>query len=486
MLLHTEEARLRSFFKWFQGYGRAGEPWLMLGKGPSFALRTQFDLTRYGTLSLNHAVREQPVDVAHVIDIDVIEACGDVLGQNARVVVMPWYPHVGNRVGDRALDEHAREVPELRRLESQGRLLWYDLSTSPLRHGTGPVVEATYFSAEAALNLLAMAGVRQVRSLGVDGGAAYSGAFEDLRGSTLLANGRASFDLQFEGFARTILRTGVDFAPLDRRTPARVYVAHDPNEVLQLQVLEHSIRRRASLTVQTIPVSPGGPHPIEKGDAVVLSARAQVLADLRPLWKTQLGDLDLVIPAETQLSGGPGILLAGAGLTDHIPALAAQLVNRVSAETIAHTGSAAVRTGLPPQWNPGWTGHPVGDPPIVLYARDGAEPWLSRSHSLGHLWMRDLLDGIALGFISAGLVAEEVRRGHARPSLLFQVEQGLEEPLLLPRRARRQDRGFQSRAPQWSSIVQALARQLSRRTRALRQRSSQAQPPSNSGLVIPP
>jgi hypothetical protein len=80
-----------------------------------------------------------------------------------------------------------------------------------------------------------------------------------------------------------------------------------------------------------------------------------------------------------------------------------------------------------------------------------------------------------------------------RPSLLYQIEQGLEEPLLLRGRARRMDRDFRpaqqtevatSRQPQWSSILQAVARQLGRRTRALRQRAGHRQPPSNSGLVI--
>jgi hypothetical protein len=476
---------LQSFFEWFQGCTNVAEaPWLMLGKGPSFSFRTQLDLSPYRTLSLNHAVREQPVDVAHVIDVDVVEACGDALQRNARVVVMPWYPHVGNRVGNRTLAERAREIPQLRRLESEGRLLWYDLSTSPVRHGTDPVIDATYFSAEAALNLLALAGVRRVRSLGVDGGSAYSGAFEDLRDRTLLANGRTSFDLQFEGFARTIVRTGVDFAPLDRPTP-RVYVAHRPEEALQFKVLEHSIRRRASLTVEVIPLPAGEPRRIEAGPAVVLTSGAQVLVDLRALWKCEPGGLDLVVPRGSELA--PGLMLVGADLHERVPLLASQLLKPVSAERVA--------ARLAPEWNPGWTGSPDGRPPVLFYPADGSQPWLSRGHRYGHLWTRDLLDGISLGFIETELVAEETALGHVRPSLLYQVEHGLEEPLLLPRRARHLDRGFRpahsgmaggSREPGWSSVLRAVGRQLVGRARSLGQGAAPVQRPSRSGLVIRP
>jgi hypothetical protein len=490
-LVFSHEALLRSFFDWFQNNGTADEPWLMLGKGPSFSLRTQLDLSGYRRLSLNHAVREQPVHVAHVIDIDVIEACGETLERNAGVVVLPWYPHVGNRVGGRTLADHAREIPQLLRLDAEGRLLWYDLSTSPIRHGPGPVIQATYFSAEAALNLLATAGVRCVRSLGVDGGSAYSRSFEDLQESTLLANGRTTFDLQFEGFARTILDTGVDFAPLNRRTPATVYVAHTPDEALQVQVLEHSIRRRASLTVEVVLLPARSRGSIRKGDGVVLTSRAQVLADLRPLWKVEPGDLDVVVPRESELA--PGLVLVGPGLSDRIPAVASQVLKRATATRLAGAVPAALQATLAPKWNPGWSRSPDVDAPILCYPADGSEPWLSRSHPLGHLWTRDLLDAISRGFIRTDAVAEQVALGHVRPSLLYQIEQGLEEPLLLRGRARRMDRDFRpaqqtevatSRQPQWSSILQAVARQLGRRTRALRQRAGHRQPPSNSGLVI--
>jgi hypothetical protein len=320
---------VRSFFDWFETNAQANDPWLILGKGPSFARRNEFDLSRFRLMSLNHAAREQPVLVAHVIDLDVVEACADAIEQNARFLVLPWYPHVHNVVGNRTLLEAVPGVPVLQRLEREGRLLWYDLSTSPIRHGTAPVVEATYFSAEAALNLLVAAGVRSVRSLGIDGGASYSSAFDDLRDTTLLANGRTSFDLQFEGFARTILRTGVSFSPLDRPAPARVLSAYTPDELLPVTVLHHSIRRRASLTVDSLAIPDGTASQVPEGQTIILPPRAQVLTDLRQLWGMSVPDLDVIIPAETQSNGGPGLAMAGAGFREVLPALASSIRARV-------------------------------------------------------------------------------------------------------------------------------------------------------------
>ena len=472
---------VQSFFEWFAQTLDPSDPWLILGKGPSFGLRSQFDLSRFHLLSLNHVVREQPVRVAHVIDLDVIQACGAAIQKNAQVLVLPWYPHDRNFPGHRTLEEIANELPVLSQLNDEGRLLWYDLSTAPIRHGSGPVIQATYFSAEAALNLLALAGVRQVRSLGLVGGSAYGGAFEDLRNSTLLANGRANFDQQFEGFARTILRTGIDFSPLDLPALARVYVACEPNEVLPAAVLQHSIRRHASLSVEAVILPASSTDPVPDGPGVLITPRAQALVDLRPLWRVGVPSSELAIPAQSESAGGPGLALAGSELGPIIPALARMVGRRAPSRNLQEASGGRVRAALLPEWNPGWRNDPSSQAFLLYYPPDGEEPWMSRGHPLGHLWVRDLLDAVACGLLDPELVAQEIRRGHVRPSLLYQVEHGLEEPLLLPRRARLRDRDFAlaharasvRRSPDhWARLTRAVAREIRSRIRRLRNRRS--------------
>ncbi|HJR16889.1 MAG TPA: hypothetical protein VJ808_08570 [Gemmatimonadales bacterium] len=491
---------MQPFFQWFDSRIKPSEPWLILGKGPSFASRSRFDLSQFHLLSLNHAVREQPVLVAHVIDLEVIQSCGDAIEKNAQVLVMPWYPHASNVVGHRTLEQIAAKLPILRELNAEGRLLWYDLSTSAIRHGEWPIIQATYFSAEAALNLLALAGARQVRSLGVDGGSAYSGAFEDLRNSTLLANGRQSFDLQFGGFARTILGTGVDFAPLDLLAPARIYVAHTSDEVLPVAVLRHSIRRHCSLSVELVTLAVDNAEQVPEGPAVLLPPRAHVLADLGPLWRGGVREREVVVPDEGERIGGPGLAVVGAGLSSAIPALASMIRRRAPFQSLSDLAGGKARATLAADWNPGGRSEPDYEALVLYYSPDGSEPWNSRSHPLGHLWVRDLLDAVRRGFVQPELVAQEVSLGHIRPSLLYQVEHDLEEPLLLPRRARLLDRDFspsqrsgsmQPAARHWAGVTRAVAREARRRLRLLRSRwsgshSSHSTENPQTNLVVRP
>src|SRR5437773_12170715 len=103
---------MKSFFEWFQS-DRVNQlkPWLILGKGPSFSKRTQFDLDQYHRISLNHAVRELPVRVAHMIDLDVVNDCGDVILRNAEFLVLPWVPHVEIDPGRTTLESWPKLTP---------------------------------------------------------------------------------------------------------------------------------------------------------------------------------------------------------------------------------------------------------------------------------------------------------------------------------------------------------------------------------------
>src|SRR5207237_7939508 len=75
---------MRSFLDWYRQRGfRNDRPWLVFGKGPSFAKRASVDVAPFYTLALNHAVREQSVIVAHMIDLDVLDQCGSAIDANA-------------------------------------------------------------------------------------------------------------------------------------------------------------------------------------------------------------------------------------------------------------------------------------------------------------------------------------------------------------------------------------------------------------------
>ncbi len=253
-----------------------GKPWLVLGKGPTFAECTDAQRAAHHTFGLNHVVREQPVTIAHAIDVDVVVACREVLAANCQYLLMPRVPHVGSVAGERLLEEWFLEIPELYELEVQGRLVWYACSTATGRTFQGsPRIEVQFFSSEAAFQILAAMGVRTIRSLGIDGGTRYSGTFADLAGSTRLQNGQPLFDRQFARIAAIVRQHGIDYAPLAK--PLELTIVQRAHEELVAAVLEHTLRCSTSFPLAITRVS--DPTQAPAGTAIV-PARALAIADI--------------------------------------------------------------------------------------------------------------------------------------------------------------------------------------------------------------
>jgi hypothetical protein len=498
---------MKPFVDWYRAREFGDDrPWLIFGKGPSFASRTTIDPGDFYTLALNHAVREQPVIVAHMIDLDVLDQCDAVLEANAEVVVLPWVPHVRNRAGPENLGQLVLRHQLLRRLDAQDRLLWYNLATSPEHRDGSPVVDVRFFSAEAALRLLALAGARRIRSLGIDGGASYSTEFADLTQTTLLANSRSTFDRQFEEIARIIMTTGVDYAPLDVESPIRVFVAATEAQMLAVKVLEFSIKKHASMNVEVsslhltgidIPTPryatnlPRTPFSFQRflipaakgysGRAIYLDSDMQVFKDIRDLWTRPFNGSDVLTAHEPAESGRHPqfsvMLLDCEALRWNIDDIVAGLdARKFTYEQLMQEMCVAKRVGttIDPEWN-SLEHYSAGKTALLHYTDMPTQPWVFSAHPLGYLWVRDLLEAVDTGFLSIDYVRDHVERGFVRPSLLYQLEHRLEDGLLLPKTARALDDGFIGpyhslpsarrtplrRAAAW---LRAAARQIYKRT----------------------
>ena len=465
---------MRNFFDWFEESNIGPEEhWLIFGKGPSYAKRDQYDTRTFRTLSLNHVVREQVVDVSHMIDVDVVDACGDALERNAQVLVMPWIPHVKNKPGKKTIEQWSKENGTLGRMDEQGRLLWYNLRTGWETRGMSPVIGVWNFSSEAALNLLAAAGVQTVRSLGVDGGARYSGEFGDLKETTLLVNKQASFDSQFVEIAKILQKTGLDYAPLDIESPVRVYVAATEGQMLAVGVLAYSIRKYASLSVRIFPLHQSGidipiPRAVSnrgrtpfsfqrflipecagyQGRAIYMDSDMQVFKDIRQLWALPFEGADLLAvagdPALGRASQFSVMLLDCAALDWNIR----DIVRRLDAGGLSYEDlmfhmvvGQKIRADVPRTWN-SLENYKQGETALIHYTDMETQPWVSTRNPWGYVWVRDLIEAVESGYISLAEIRENVRKKYVRPSLLYQVENKLEDPLLLPRKARLLDREF--------------------------------------------
>jgi hypothetical protein len=439
---------------WMRLHDLAARPWMILGKGPTFACHRQHDLSAYYLLGLNHVVRELRVDLAHAIDIDVVRHCAEHLETNCRFLLMPRHPHAKHRPG-LPLEAYFEEIPLLRALAEQGRLVWYNLKNmSP--HGDSPVVQARFFSVEAALDILGLMGVRKVRSLGIDGGQGYSRQFQDLQASTMLANGQDTFDHEFQEISRIAQRHGIDYAPLAE--PMRVFVGTDESQVVAARVLEYTIRRHASgpvlVNYMLHVATPRPRHRANRprtgfsfrrfvipklcgyrGRALYVDADMQVFGDLAELWAIPFGEhrvlctYQAVRPAawkhEREFQPGRQLsvmMLDCSRLAWDVDEIVRGLdEGRYDYKTLMHdlcvVAPQHVADTLPPEWNCLEWYDPARSK-LVHYTVVPTQPWKNDDNPLRGVWETAYRQAVAAGAVPPADVARAVAQGHVKPSLL--------------------------------------------------------------------
>lgn len=463
-------------------------PWLLVGKGPSFCQFPQTDVNEYNVVALNHTIREVQATLAHIIDIEVVRDCAEAIRQNASYLIMPWIPHVRKKTvwtktgikfepGPYNLENYCQTEPILAELNQQGRLLWYNLSTAKVYRAGSPVVKVFGFSSTAMLECLAIAGASKVRSIGIDGGSSYSNSFADLTKKTLLAAGQPSFNLQFPQIARTLLNHKIDFAPLGIETPIRVYVGSQPEQILAAKVLEFSIKKHTSMSVSvqclydaleeqriSLPTLTSSEHqnrtpfsfqrfaiPALKryaGRAIYLDSDMLVFQDLRYLWTLPFDGADVMSVPEPKDTGRRPqfsvMLLDCEALHWDVEQILKKLdAGELSYEDLLYNMKVArnPKQTIPIGWND-LERYAEGKTHLIHYTDMHSQPWLSTSNPRAYLWCQTLFEAIDAGFLERNFVCDQVDRGWVRPSLLWQLESRVVDPLLVPSKVRRLDQAF--------------------------------------------
>jgi hypothetical protein len=444
----TIETPLPDITHWAESFDFNQKPWLVLGKGPSYQRIGDVRLEDFYTCSLNHVVREHRVDLAHMIDIDVVADCSWAIDQNAACLALPFFPHVNHRPTTKNILEFATEIPVLGKLKKEGRLVWYNLSTSNKRVGSSPMIVAKFFSAESAVNVLVECGAKTIRSLGVDGGNSYANQFDDLKTKTLLANTQTSFDGQFRQIAKTIRTKNIFYAPLLAEAPIRIFVGADRSQMLAAKVLEYSIKKHASMSVTVEPLCdipvplPKNPKDYPrtgfsfarflipglcnyKGRAIYLDADMLVFADVARLWTLPLDEADILCaeqPTDTGRVRQYSVMLMNcSNLRWSIEDVVAGFdQGKYDYAKLMYdfciVPSDRIAPVLPYEWN-SLEFYEQGKTCLLHYTDMPTQPWVSFRNQNAAIWYRALKEAIAEGFISHGELYREVERGHVSPDL---------------------------------------------------------------------
>ena len=256
--------------------------------------------------------------------------------------------------------------------------------------------------------------------------------------------------------------------------PVRVFVAATPAEWLPMRVLEFSIREHSSLPVELSAIyshqrpipQPKGlenrartPFSFQrflipelcqfKGRAIYMDADMQVFEDIEGLWNQPFSDNHLL----TVASGAPGrrpqfsvMVLDCERLNWKIEDIVAELDSgALEYRTLMFEMSVAKKIGysVPVTWN-SLEQYSAGQTSLLHYTDMNTQPWVSLENPHGHVWMACLRRAIESGFISREEIAREVELHHVRPTLLVQIDSGIDRTSQLSVAAVIKDLAFQA------------------------------------------
>jgi len=449
-----------SLYDWAAQAPFDDRPWLILGKGPTYQRRDEFDLTAFHTLSLNHVVADMPVDLAHIMDIDVVIACADALRTNCRHLVMPRHPHVACEPSRRRLEEFFDAVPVLRELDDQGRLVWYSSSGAPVP-GAERSIRVRFFSSEAALGVIGELGARDVRTLGIDGGGQYGASFQHLNDVTKLANGQPSFDLQFAELELVRRRYGMTLTPL---VPSlNVFVGAVERDLPAVRTLAHSISTRSSVPVHVTPltgVSVPSPRKREnrartpfsfarfaipelcnyEGRAVYLDSDMLVFDDIAELATLPFEEAGVLCTYQSEVPAAwkdsrwfhPGRQFSVMVLDcEHLDWDVRAIVGGLDAGSYTYRDlmfelcivpEHQIADRVPTTWNH-LEHYEAGVTRLLHYTVVPLQPWRSDDNPLGWLWEAAYRNAVRAGAVPWDEVEELVRSGEVKASLADAFEE---------------------------------------------------------------
>jgi hypothetical protein len=256
-------------------------------------------------------------------------------------------------------------------------------------------------------------------------------------------------------------------------TPVRVYVGSQEAQMVPVKVLEYSIRKHTDMAVEVFPLHHAGiefPMPRDvrnrprtpfsfqrfyipqlagyKGRAIYLDSDMQVFKDIRELWSLPFDGADLLAAWETAGSGRKPqfsvmVLNCETMRWDLHEIVRALDAGELTYETLMYEMKVArhIRTAIDPTWN-SLERYEAGKTSLLHYTDMTRQPWISRDNPLGFLWVRELIAAVGEGFIGRDLVEAHVREGHLRPSLLYQLDQRVEDTAKLPASATTLDARF--------------------------------------------
>ena len=417
------------------------KPILLVGKGPSFDMYENILPCKYHVIALNHVGAKIASDVTSIIDIEVMIQVGHLIEKNTKHLLVPYIPHYKFNAGDKNIVQYASEIPSLKKMHDEGRVVWYNLNTTNIKKEGSVHYLAGINSGDTLFGILACNQIRIVHSLGIDGGVKYSDQFADLKP---LTNGQNSFDAQSALIKSAERQLNSKLIPIGNLDVLNIYVGASPNQLIPTKVLEYSIKKNTSNPVNCHPLYnfarehkvPTDPNnrprtdfsfkrflipELANGKAFYMDSDMQVFGDLANLLSYDFEDHEILSCGgmdqfeHWQHSNYAFLLMDCDNIKWNIDSIVQMLdENKLNYETLMFEFKhAKVNPIFPPEWN-SLDLYVTNKTKNIHYTDMSMQPWLngskSNQHPFGKIWWNELIDAIQTGFIQKSLFESEVNK----------------------------------------------------------------------------
>ena len=237
----------------------------------------------------------------------------------------------------------------------------------------------------------------------------------------------------------------------------QVFCGGDRSQWLPFQVLAHSIRRHTARTVDIRVIDNGvAPMPADPrvapytefsfarfaipalrgyaGRAVYMDSDMLVFADIGELWDTPMAGATVAIEISSRQQTDRGkhaavMLLDCAALDWNVERIVAGLGRDYDYNALMAIDPLLKGGQMRELIASGWNDLDMYRAELTRnlhYTEIRTQPWVFAAHPQGQLWIDEVALMLESGALSPGDLEEEVRLGHARPSLLPQLGLGEE------------------------------------------------------------
>lgn len=287
---------------------------------------------------------------------------------------------------------------------------------------------------------------------------------------------------------------------MENHHAVRVFVACTAAEWLPMKILEHSLRFNTRCEISVAPIYQYQrkiPVPRDRknrsrtpfsfqrflipeicrysGKAIYLDADMQVFCDIARVWNMPMENCQLrTVGAQGQgrLPQYSVMLLACDRLGWNIEQIVGMLdAGDISYEQLMYEMALAPQQldDIPRSWN-SLEHYEQGETCLLHFTDMQTQPWVSCDNPLGAIWVKGLRSAIDTGFILRTELDREIASGYVRPSLRYQIDESVDDPLVIAEQAAEIDARF--RPPYldldcasnsvWKNMARTLVRKLRR------------------------